>query len=440
MTARTIFALASGHGRAGIAVIRLSGPDAGEALRRLAGPLPPPRVAARAAFTDPRDSMLLDQGLAVWFPAPRSFTGEDVAELHIHGGRAVIEGLLGALASIPGLRTAEPGEFTRRAFEHGKMDLTQAEALADLVDAETSAQARQALRQMGGDLKALYDGWRARLVKALAHLETVIDFPDEDLPADVAARLWAEVKDLVEEIGRHLDDGGRGERIRDGLRVAIIGPPNAGKSSIINMLSGRDAAIVAATPGTTRDVIEVHLDLAGFAVTLADTAGLREAADEIEREGIRRSRLTAETADLKIAVFDGTAPQEEMTESTTAALIDANTLVVINKGDLLRAPPAAAGHVISAKTGAGVPAFLEALTAKVKDKIGIHASAPLTRARHRQALQECREALHRASTARLPELAAEDLRLAARALGRITGRVDVEEILDVVFRDFCIGK
>ncbi|MBX7198386.1 MAG: tRNA uridine-5-carboxymethylaminomethyl(34) synthesis GTPase MnmE [Rhodospirillaceae bacterium] len=436
MTARTIFALASGHGRAGIAVIRLSGPDAGEALRRLAGPLPPPRVAARASFTDPRTSDLLDQGLALWFPGPHSFTGEDVAELHIHGGRAVIEGILAALASIPGLRSAEPGEFTRRAFEHGKMDLTQAEALADLVDAETAAQARQALRQMGGDLKALYDGWRARLIKALAHLETVIDFPDEDLPADVAARLWTEVKTLAGEIARHLDDGGRGERIRNGLMVAIIGPPNAGKSSLLNMLAGRDAAIVTATPGTTRDVIEVHLDLKGFAVTLADTAGLREAADEIEREGIRRSRLTAEAADLKIAVFDGAAPRD----AATTALVDANTLVVINKGDLLPAPPSAGGHVISAKTGAGVTAFLEALAEKVKDKIGAQGGAPLTRARHRQALQECRDALQRACAAQLPELAAEDLRLAARALGRITGRVEVEEILDVVFRDFCIGK
>lgn len=417
-------------------MIRLSGPEAGAALRRLAGSLPPPRAATRASFTDPSTSALLDRGLALWFPAPGSFTGEDVAELHIHGGRAVIEGMLTALAALPGLRPAQPGEFTRRAFEHGKMDLTQAEALADLVDAETAAQARQALRQMGGALKALYDGWRQRLVKALAHLETVIDFPDEDLPADVANRLWAEVKGLAGEIRAHLDDSGRGERIREGLAVAIIGPPNAGKSSLINMLSGKDAAIVTATPGTTRDVIEVHLDLAGFAVTLADTAGLREAADEIEQEGIRRTRLRAETADVKIAVFDGTQPRDP----ATAALVDANTLVVINKGDLLATSPKSEGHVISAKTGAGVPEFLEALTAMVKARIGAEGAAPLTRARHRDALAECAAALQRAEAAALPELAAEDLRLAARALGRITGRVDVEEILDVVFRDFCIGK
>lgn len=436
MTASTIFALASGYGRAGIAVIRVSGPETGAALRRLAGSLPPPRTATRASFVDPGTSALLDHGLALWFPGPRSFTGEDVAELHIHGGRAVIAGILKALASLPGLRPAEPGEFTRRAFEHGKMDLTQVEALADLVDAETAAQARQALRQMGGALKALYDGWRQRLVKALAHLETVIDFPDEDLPADVAARLWTEAEALAGEIRRHLEDGGRGERIRDGLAVAIIGPPNAGKSSLLNMLSGRDAAIVTATPGTTRDVIEVHLDLGGFAVTLADTAGLREAADEIEREGIRRSKLTAEAADVKIAVFDGAAPRDP----ATAALVDANTLVVINKGDLLAQAPAQGGLVISAKTGAGVPALLEALTEMVRTKVGGQGAAPLTRARHRQALEDCAAALQRARAAQLPELAAEDLRLAARALGRITGRVDVEEILDVVFRDFCIGK
>jgi tRNA modification GTPase len=435
MTAPTIFALASGHGRAGIAVIRVSGPQAGAALRRLAGALPPPRTAARASFVEPATSDVLDQGLALWFPAPRSFTGEDVAELHVHGGRAVIDGVLAALAAMPGLRLAEPGEFTRRAFEHGKLDLTQAEALADLVDAETAAQARQALRQLGGALKALTDGWRQRLVKALAHLETVIDFPDEDLPADVAERLWAEVRALAGEIAGHLDDGGRGERIRDGLKVAIIGPPNAGKSSLINMLSGRDAAIVTATPGTTRDVIEVYLDLGGFAVTLADTAGLREAADDIEKEGIRRARLTADTADIKIAVFDGTASRDP----ATAALVDANTLIVINKGDLLASQPAG-DHVISAKTGAGVPAFLEALTEMVKARIGTQGAAPLTRVRHRRALEECRDALGRAAAATLPELAAEDLRLAARALGRITGRVDVEEILDVVFRDFCIGK
>ena len=435
MTAQTIFALASGTGRAGVAVIRVSGPDTRAAITRLGCVQPPPRVAARAKFIHPLSAEIVDEGLLLWFPAPHSFTGEDVAELHIHGGRAVIEEMLTALGSIPGLRMAAPGEFTRRAFEHDKMDLTQAEALSDLVAAETKAQARQALRQMSGALKALYEGWRAQLVRALAHLETVIDFPDEDLPADVTERLWADVRALAAAIEAHLNDGGRGEQIREGLAVAIIGPPNAGKSSLLNALAGRDAAIVAASPGTTRDVIEVHLNLDGYAVTLADTAGLRDAADDVEQEGIRRSLARAETADVKIAVFDGTA----LRDPATTALVDSDTLVVINKADLFTAGQSE-GHPISAKTGKGLPAFLTVLTALVKTKMDTQGAAPLTRARHRDALEECVGALHRALKAPMSELAAEDLRLAARALGRITGRVDVEEILDVVFRDFCIGK
>ncbi|MHB1206836.1 MAG: tRNA uridine-5-carboxymethylaminomethyl(34) synthesis GTPase MnmE, partial [Rhodospirillaceae bacterium] len=371
MNADTIFALASGAGRAGIAVIRLSGGNVRDALTRLGCALPAARTAARAKFTHPLKAEVMDDGLLLWFQAPHSFTGEDVAELHIHGGRAVIEEMLGALASIPGLRMAEPGEFTRRAFEHGKMDLTQAEALADLVAAETSAQARQALRQMSGALKERYDGWRTQLIRAIAHLETVIDFPDEDLPPDVAERLWGSVKTLAAEIDAHLDDGGRGEVIREGLAIAIIGPPNAGKSSLLNALAGRDAAIVAASPGTTRDVIEVHLNLGGYAVTLADTAGLREAADDVEQEGIRRSRARAEAADVKIAVFDGTKPRDPATE----ALVDANTLVVINKADLMAAP-AEDGHGISAKTGFGITAFLNVLTDLVKTKVGAQTAAP----------------------------------------------------------------
>ena len=273
MSAATIFALASAPGRAGIAVIRVSGVGAGEALRRLGCPLPAPRKATRARFVDPVSGDLLDDGLVLWFPAPHSFTGEDVAELHIHGGRAVMEGVLDALSGIAGLRPAEAGEFTRRAFLNDKLDLTQAEALADLVDAETRAQAKQALRQMGGALKELYDDWRHRLVQALAHLEAVIDFPDEDLPPDVADKIWGDVRELETAITRHLDDGARGERVREGLRIAIVGAPNAGKSSLLNALARRDAAIVSEIPGTTRDVIDVHMDLGGYAVTLTDTAG-----------------------------------------------------------------------------------------------------------------------------------------------------------------------
>ncbi len=436
-SAETIFALASAAGRAGIAVIRVSGQNTRQAIAHLGCAVPHPRTATRARFTDSGDGEVLDDGLLLWFPAPHSFTGEDVAELHVHGGRAVVESILDALSKIADLRIAEPGEFTRRAFANDKMDLTQAEALADLVDAETRAQQRQALRQMGGALKELYDDWRHRLVQALAHLEAVIDFPDEDLPPAVADKVWGEVGDLQKSIARHLDDGGRGERIREGLMVAIIGPPNAGKSSLLNLLARREAAIVSSIPGTTRDVIEVHMNLGGYSVTVADTAGLREAGDSIEDEGIKRAKRRAADADLKIVVFDGA--RYPARDAGTEALIDDDTLVVVNKADLLSGVPKDA-LAISVKTGAGLEAFLASLQKRIAAKADTGAAIPLTRARHRKALEGCVESLARANAVSLPELAAEDLRLAARALGRLTGRVDVEEILDVVFRDFCIGK
>lgn len=440
MASETIFALASAAGRAGIAVVRLSGTQTEAALESLGCRLPLPRKATRTRFADPVTGEILDDGLLLWFPAPHSFTGEDVAELHVHGGRAVVDSVLMALSSVAGLRPAEPGEFTRRAFAHDKMDLTQAEALADLVDAETEAQQKQALRQMGGALKELYDDWRHRLVQALAHLEAVIDFPDEDLPLEVVGKVWGEVGDLQRSIAIHVNDGGRGERIREGLIVTIIGPPNAGKSSLLNLLARREAAIVSAIPGTTRDVIEVHMNLGGYAVTLADTAGLRDAGDVIEDEGIRRARARAADADLKIAVFDGAI--YPVRDAATAALVDGDTLLVVNKVDLLtqQNQSSDAAQFISVKTGFGVEAFIAELQKRICGKADTGAAMPLTRARHRKALEECVDALVRARAASLPELAAEDLRLAARALGRLTGRVEVEEILDVVFRDFCIGK
>lgn len=438
MSAETIFALSSAAGRAGIAVVRVSGDGTNAALARLGCSLPPPRKAVRAKFMDPVSGEVLDDGLLLWFPAPHSFTGEDVAELHIHGGRAVIDSILAAL-SAAGMRPAEAGEFTRRAFFHDKMDLTQAEALADLVDAETRVQQKQALRQMGGALKEIYDDWRHRLLQALAHLEAVIDFPDEDLPLDVADKVLGEVDDLQQSIAGHLSDA-RGEHIRGGLIIAIIGPPNAGKSSLLNALARREAAIVSPIPGTTRDVIEVHLNLGGYAVTLADTAGLREGGDSIEIEGIARAKRRAAEADLKIALFDGAVHPAR--ETATMDLIDSDTLVAINKADLLSPPRDSEGgvHFISAKTGFGMDAFVAALLQHIRSKTDTGAAMPLTRVRHRKALEECSDALIRARTAPLPELASEDLRLAARALGRLTGRIDVEEVLDVVFRDFCIGK
>ncbi len=441
--ADTVFAPATAPGRAGIAVIRVSGPGAADAVADLTGAgVPTPRTAVLRSLRG-ADGDLIDRGLVLWFPGPNSFTGEDLAEFQVHGGRAVTTALAEALIARPGVRPAEPGEFSKRAFLNGRLDLTEAEGLADLVAAETAAQRRQALRQMAGGLGTLYEGWRSDLVSLLAHAEADIDFPDEDLPDGLAAAVRPGIVALRDRITAHLDDGHRGERLRDGLYVVIVGPPNAGKSSLLNALARRDAAIVSATAGTTRDVIEVHLDIGGYPVLLADTAGLRRAAGEIEGEGVRRALARAARADLKIVLADATAG--DAGASGVAALIDADSLVALNKIDL--APSAGAvevgGHpalAISVRTGAGMPAFLSALEAKVAARLDAGGAPPLTRARHRAALAECRAALARSLNADAAELVAEDLRLAARALGRITGRVDVEDILDVVFADFCIGK
>jgi tRNA modification GTPase len=438
MSEDTIFALASAPGRAGIAVVRISGAAAAVALQKLGCTVRSSRKATRVRLTDPASGELLDDGLALWFPAPHSFTGEDVAELHLHGGRAIVASVLDALGQMNGLRLAEPGEFTRRAFAHEKLDLTQAEALADVVDAETRAQAKQALRQMGGALKERYDDWRHRLVQALAHLEAVIDFPDEDLPPEVADKVWAEVGGLAAAIRKHLDDGGRGERVRAGVRIVIVGPPNAGKSSLLNWLARREAAIVSDRPGTTRDVIEVHLDVGGYAVTVVDTAGLRISADEIETEGVRRAQRQAADADIKIVLLDGA--HYPARDAEAAALIDENSLVAFNKADVVTSVSDPDFAFISVTTGIGMDAFMDKLATMIRARFESGTDAPLTRARHRRGLEDCVAALERAENAELPELAAEDLRVAARALGRLTGRVEVDEILDVVFRDFCIGK
>ena len=441
----TIFAPATAPGRAGVAIVRISGPQADAALSALTAgaPLPAPRRAGRVKVCD-GDGEPVDDGLALRFPGPASFTGEDVVELHLHGSRAVLDAVMGLLAAQEGLRVAEPGEFTRRAFENGKMDLTQAEALADLIDAETAAQRRQALRQMDGALARLIEDWRHRLVKALGHFEAFIDFPDEDLPPEAEGAIWGAVGSLVDEMCAHLNDGRRGERLRDGFHIAIIGPPNAGKSSLLNALARREAAIVSDIAGTTRDVVDVHLDLGGYAVVLADTAGLRDAAEAIESEGIRRARARAEQADLRLAVFDGaTWPR---LDAHTLSLVDDATLVVVNKADLATVPddPVVAGRAglaLSVRSGQGMERLLARLGEEVGVRLAGGSGAPaLTRERHRRALTECVDALRRARAAALPELGGEDLRLAARALGRITGRVEVDELLDVIFRDFCIGK
>jgi tRNA modification GTPase len=436
----TIFALATAPGRAGIAVIRISGTQTRAALAKLGVTPRRARYAQRARFVDPATGEIVDDGLVLWFPAPASFTGEDVAELQLHGSRAVIAELTRILAALPGLRLAEPGEFTRRAFAHGKLDLTQAEGLADLVAAETASQRRQALRQLQGELGRLYETWRHDLLRALAHLEAAIDFPEEDLPDTLEAEIRAATERLIAAIGAHLADNRRGERLRDGVSIAILGPPNAGKSSLLNALARRDAAITSATAGTTRDVIEVAMDLGGYPVILADTAGLREAADAIEAEGVRRARARGAAADLKLLVF---AADEPATAATLDAWTDADALLVANKIDLVppargAALPAHALH-LSVRTGEGIDALLRRLEEEVARRLAGE-GATLTRLRHRAALEETLAALRRATAAQAAELAAEDLRLAARALGRITGRVDVEDVLDVIFREFCIGK
>jgi tRNA modification GTPase len=439
MTMRdTIYALSTAPGRAGIAVVRVSGPASAAAIEALTGRKPPrPRRAALRRFVDGQ-SRAIDQGLILWFPAPESFSGEDMAEFHVHGGLAIVDALSGALARLPGLRPAEPGEFTRRAVENGKFDLTAAEGLADLIAAQTDAQRRQALRQYDGALADLYEGWRAQLIAQAARIEAAIDFPEEELPEDVLAHARQALTKIREEIARHVDDGGRGEIVREGLRIALIGPPNAGKSSLLNALAKRDVAIVSEIPGTTRDVIEVRLDLGGYPVVLADTAGLRESGDAIELEGVRRALARARAAELVVLVLDGTTDAAPV---LAADVKERLCLTVWNKRDLAVHAVSAGQVNVSAKTGEGIDALISALAARVRDIVDAQAeSPPLTRARHRDALLEAMNSLNRALEGVQPELMAEDVRLALRALGRITGRVDVEELLDVIFKEFCIGK
>ena len=444
MSGDTIFALSSGGGRAAIAVVRVSGSAAAEVLTRIGGkPLPEARRATLRRFRRPETGGTIDQGLAFWFPGTASATGEDMAEFHVHGGPAVIAALCEALAAIPGLRPAEPGEFTRRAFEAGRLDLTEAEGIADLVAAETEAQRRQALAQMEGGLHRLYDGWRDRLMALRANVEAAIDFSDQELGDDPMAAAAPGLAALEAEIAAHLDDSRRGERLREGFCIAIVGAPNAGKSSLLNRLAGRDAAIVSTRAGTTRDVVEVRLDLEGWPVTLADTAGLRESQDEIESEGVRRALAQAASADLSLVVFDGALLPEA--DAQSLALLNDDALAVLNKTDLLAGsgPGEIGGRAamgVSCLTGAGIDALLEALTDEIARRYPPGGAPALTRARHRQAVVECRDALGRAIAGPADERLAEELRLAAYALGRITGRVDVEAMLDLVFRDFCIGK
>ncbi|MBI4968805.1 MAG: tRNA uridine-5-carboxymethylaminomethyl(34) synthesis GTPase MnmE [Rhodospirillales bacterium] len=431
----TVYALSTAPGQAGIAVIRVTGPQAGPVLASLAGSLPPPRLATLARLTHLGDP--LDHALVLWFPGPKSFTGEDLAEFHLHGGRSVVVGVMAALAA-QGLRPAEAGEFTKRAFLSGRLDLTEVEALADLVAAETSSQRRQALRQEGGALVRLCEQWRERLVRALALAEAAIDFPEEELPDHLDSDVKSIVMGIIEDLAQHLEDNRRGERLRAGLTLVILGAPNVGKSSLLNWLAKRDVAIVSEEAGTTRDVIEVHLDLAGYPLTVIDTAGLREAQGTIEAEGVRRALARAEQADLKLVMFDALAwPTQDI---GSAWLIDRDSLVVVSRIDLCPEKPIHGAIALSVKTGQGTAQLLEGLEAEIRKRLVGSDQSMITRPRHRAALEECRSHLGQSLLAPSPDLAAEELRQAARALGRISGRVEVEELLDVIFREFCIGK
>jgi tRNA modification GTPase len=456
----TIFALSSGRPPAAIAVVRISGPQSRFAVETIAKKLPEARKATFATLFDPETNEPIDQAVILWFPGPTSETGEDVAELQIHGGTAVIADLLQALGRLEGLRPAEPGEFTRRAFNNGKLDLTAVEGLADLIGAETSAQRRQAVRHLRGVLGQRAEEWRSRLIAAVALVEAGIDFSDEaDVPAELMAPALAVARDLADEIAAALAGAGQGEQLRDGMVVAIAGLPNVGKSTLLNLIAGREVAIVSPHAGTTRDVIEVHLNLGGYPVTLLDTAGIRSTGDPVEMEGVRRARARAEAADLMLWMF-GARDKGNSGDILVAVPMgrDPETWIVLNKIDLIDSDrerlakssegveESAVGRrrfAISARTGEGCDGLLAALAEFARTALSGAESALVTRERHRHALRETEEALRRA-IAEGPdgreEVVAEELRLAARALGRLTGRVDVEDILDVIFRDFCIGK
>ena len=451
----TIFALSTAPVRAALAVIRLSGADCFAALKKLGiGDLPPPRYMGLRRLHDPKDKSMLDEALVVCFPAPASFTGEDMAELHVHGGMAVLHSILQALGDIDNLRLAEAGEFTRRAVGNGRLDLTAAEAIADLIDAEGGAQQAQALRQLQGGLHAQMTAWRDALAQLLAHLEADLEFADEDLrehnaTSSIGQQAVEKLRVLREAMQASLKDK-RGLRLRDGLRIALLGAPNVGKSSILNYLAGKEAAIVSARAGTTRDIIEVAMVMRGLAVSLVDTAGLRAAGDDIEREGVRRALDAGENAAICLWIRAGDAPEEKsaLAEFSPESSLRAD-FIVVNKIDQSLLPPKAhpkGDFAVSAQSGAGMEALLAALGEKLLALVAGQSAPILTRERHRQALAEAVACLIRAEQMANDggdgglELAAEDVRLAARALGRVIGVVDVESLLDIVFADFCIGK
>ena len=401
-----------------------------------------PRIASVRWLHDPETGKRIDRGIVLWLPGPKTFTGEDIVELHTHGGRSVREAMINALNFINGVRLAEPGEFSARAFINGKVDLTEAEGIADLISAETEAQRLQALRQMSGGLKELYETWRVKLIKLSAYLEAEMDFSDEALPSNINESVYSNIREIVSDIEIHLLDKNRGQKIRHGIQIALLGAPNAGKSSLLNILAKKDVAIVSDISGTTRDVVKINLDLEGIPVSVSDTAGIHSASGKIEKEGIKRSYIESKSSDIRIIILDGETWPEVPSEIID--LINDDSILLLNKSDLVKISSSNVikqqPKVISCLKGIGISEFTKELTEMVKNRYDIGENPLITRERHRKAASDCLEALKRSLKVDQIELLAEDLRLAIYALARITGRVDVEDILDVVFRDFCIGK
>ena len=461
----TIYALSTTYGKSGVAVVRISGENVKQVISQMTSLDVVNIIPRHAYFTNlcgivSRET--LDKSLLIYFEAPHSFTGEDVVELHIHGSRAVISSVLKNLSQLENFRLAEPGEFSKRAFYNNKMDLTEAEGLADLIDAETSEQRKFALRQMEGSLKNVYEAWRKDIISILAHLEAYIDFPDEEIPESIKNNILNSVFKLKDEINKHLSKDNIGERLREGFRIVIAGPPNVGKSSLLNALAKRDAAIVSETAGTTRDAIDVHLDIKGYPVIITDTAGLHETGEEIEKKGIKIAQQKMEDADLIIALFDASKDSVHPLENMKKSFKN-KTLFIGNKTDKLKEshpkkvnfisanPPSSViarkassltrqSIFISAKTGAGTDELLETIYNHIKDKFSASSGLLITRSRYREALQKVAQSLSSFDLNKEIELSAEDVRLAARELGRITGRIEVNDILDKIFSDFCIGK
>tara|TARA_Y100000741_G_scaffold171038_1_gene129540 strand:- start:4496 stop:5827 length:1332 start_codon:yes stop_codon:yes gene_type:complete len=442
----TIYALSSGSGVSGIAVVRVSGKEAADVLKQLTGDkLPTPKMATLKKVKNINTNELIDEAIIIWFPGPDSYTGEDLVEFHVHGSRAVIDQLHTTISKIKNCRLAEPGEFTRLAFQNGKINLLKAESIADLISAETEIQRKQAIKIMTGKSSVKFNSWRDQLIKILSHIEAKIDFPDEELPENIILGIKKKSKIILDEIKKVIDDQKIGEHIREGFKIAIVGPTNAGKSSLLNYLSNRDVAIVSETAGTTRDVIEIHLNLDGYPVIISDTAGIRDSKNEIEKKGIKLAIKRAEEADLKIIVVD---PKNLDFKGFLNDFLDENAILVVNKSDLLdknnNLNIKKKDHVlISIKNKSNLDVLIFEIKKKLKNKFLSHDDILITRSRHRTHLENCVTHLEnflKKNEAEDFDKAAEDLRLATRNLAKIVGKVDVEEILDSIFNDFCIGK